>query len=88
MDGLRNPFAVRDDNIILIEDLSAAERGLKCQCKCPACDGDFIARMSDVKAHHFAHSKDACDEVLAYTIGLYMLIQQVLRGGSAVAGTV
>jgi len=81
MDGLRNPFAVRDGSIILIEDLSEHERGLQCHCQCPACDGAFIARMGDVKVHHFAHSKDACDEVLAYTTGLYRLIHQVLSGG-------
>ena len=82
MEGLRNPFAVRNGNIILIEDLSEHERGLKCQCQCPACDGEFIAKMGDIKVHHFAHSKDACDEVLAYTTGLYRLIHQILCGGS------
>lgn len=82
MEVLRNPFAVRNGRIILIEDLSANERGLKCQCRCPACDGEFIARMGDIKVHHFAHSKDACDEVIAYTSGLYKLIKQILEGGS------
>ena len=79
---LRNPFAMRDGKIILIEDLAEHERGLKCQCKCPECDGDFIARLGDIKVHHFAHSKDACDEVLAYTNGLYRLIHQILSSGS------
>ena len=78
MGGLRNPFAVRNGKVILIEDLSKNERGLNCQCKCPSCNGDFIARMGEIKEHHFAHSKDACDEVLAYTSGLYRLIHQVL----------
>jgi hypothetical protein len=41
-----------------------------------------MARMGDEKVHHFAHSKDACDEVLAYTTGLYRLIYQVLISGS------
>ena len=78
MEGLRNPFAVRNGIVILIEDLSVNERGLACQCQCPACNGEFVARMGDIKAHHFAHSKDACDEVLAYTSGLYKLIKQIL----------
>lgn len=79
MEGLRNPFAIRNGSIILIEDLTKSERGLKCQCQCPACGGDFIARFGDVKVHHFAHSKDACDEVIAYTSGLYKLIHQILN---------
>lgn len=82
MSWLRNPFAVRDGNIILIEDLTAAQRGAKCHCKCPACNGDFIARMGDVKVHHFAHSKDACDEILAYMSGLYKLVKQIFDTGA------
>ena len=82
MIGLRNPFAIRNGKVILIEDLTANERGLNCQCRCPACNGDFIARMGDIKIHHFAHSKDACDEIIAYTSGLYKLIQQILGDGT------
>lgn len=82
MEGLRNPFAVRNGKIILIEDLSYNERGLKCRCQCPACSGEFIARMGDIKIHHFAHSQDACDDLLAYTSGLYKLIKQILDCGS------
>ena len=81
MTGLRNPFAIRNENVILIEDLTANERGLNCLCQCPSCNGDFIARMGDVNIHHFAHSKDACDEVIAYTSGLYRLIHQILMSG-------
>lgn len=80
--GLRNPFAMRNGKIILIEDLSARERGLNCGCQCPACDGDLIARMGNIKVHHFAHSKDACDEIIAYTSGLYKLIHQILSDGT------
>jgi hypothetical protein len=82
VESLRNPFALKHGSIILIEDLDISQRGLKCQCKCPACGGDFIAKMGDVKVHHFAHSKDACDEVVAYTSGLYRLIHQILSGGA------
>jgi hypothetical protein len=74
---------MRNGKIILIEDLSANERGLNCGCQCPACDGNFIARMGDVKVRHFAHSKDACDEIIAYTSGLYKLIHQTLSDGAA-----
>ena len=82
MVALRNPFAVKNGSIILIEDLSANERGLKCGCHCPACNGEFIARMGKIKVHHFAHSKEPCDEVVAYTSGLYRMIHQILADGS------
>jgi len=83
MSGLRNPFGMRNGKMILIEDLPANERGLSCGCQCPACGGDFIARMGNIKVHHFAHSKDACDEIIAYTAGLYKLIHQILSDGTA-----
>ena len=83
MEGLRNPFAVRDGNIILVNDLSKDERGQNCRCKCPACDGDFVAKLGDIKVHHFAHSKEACDEIIAYTTGLYKLIHQILGNGAS-----
>jgi len=38
--------------------------------------------MGDIKVHHFAHSRDACDEVIAYTSGLYKLIHQILSDGT------
>ena len=82
MTGLKNPFAVRYGKIILIEDLSGNERGLNCQCVCPACEGTFIARMGEKNTHHFAHSKDPCSEQLAYISGLYRLIHQVLSSGN------
>ena len=82
MEGVKNPFAVRGGRIILIEDLSENERGLNCDCACPVCGGEFIARMGGAKIHHFAHTKDACGEVLAYTSGLYRLIRQILNSGS------
>ena len=83
MSGLRNPFGMRNGKMILIEDLPANERGLSCGCQCPACGGDFIARMGNIKVHHFAHSKEACDEIIAYTAGLYKLIHQILSDGTA-----
>jgi len=34
--------------------------------------------MGNVRVEHFAHSKEPCDEVIAYTTGLYSMIYQVL----------
>jgi hypothetical protein len=81
MEGAKNPFAIRNGKIITIKDLTPDERGLDCKSQCPACGGDFIARMGEVLVHHFAHSKEACDEVVAYTTGLYKLIHQILNNG-------
>lgn len=75
---LKNPFGLRNGRIILIEDLTEAEKGLNCNCICPACHAPFEARMGEIRRHHFAHSGDSCDELNAYMTGLYLLLQEYL----------
>lgn len=78
---LRNPFGLRDNRIILIEDLVKNEKGLRCNCVCPSCKEPFEARMGEIRRHHFAHSGQGCDEVNAYMTGLYMLLNEYLTEG-------
>ena len=75
---LRNPFGLQNGQIIMIEDIDKAHNGLRCNCVCPACKEPFIARMGDVKQHHFAHSGKGCDEINAYMTGLYMLLGEYI----------
>lgn len=75
---IKNPFGLRKGEIVTIEDLCSDERGLACDCRCPACNGKFEARLGNVRVHHFAHSGDSCDEVSAFLIGMYKLIKQIL----------
>lgn len=78
---LRNPFGLRDNQIILIEDIPKSENGLRCNCVCPACKEPFEARMGNIRRHHFAHSVQGCDEINAYLTGLYMLLNEYLSSG-------
>ena len=78
---LRNPFGLRNNQIVLIEDIPKSLNGLRCNCVCPACNEPFEARMGDVRRHHFAHSGQGCDEVNAYLTGLYMLLCEYLTSG-------
>ncbi|MDE7389625.1 MAG: hypothetical protein K2M82_01590 [Lachnospiraceae bacterium] len=75
---LRNPFGLRDGQIIMIEDIPKSKKGLRCNCVCPACKEPFEARMGDRRRHHFAHSGQGCDELNAYMAGLYMLLKEYL----------
>lgn len=45
-------YALRDNELVHVSDV---ERGLKCGCRCPACDGTLVVRKGMIKAHHFAH---------------------------------
>ena len=80
--NLRNPFAIRGNKVVMIEDISMQEKGLKCDCICPVCKEPFEAKMGDIRRHHFCHSGKGCDEINAYMTGLYMLIEEYLDSGS------
>lgn len=78
MSDLKNPFGLRDGRIIMIEDIPPTERGLRCNCVCPACGDSFEARLGSVRVHHFAHSGEGCDEEVAALTGLYMLVREYI----------
>lgn len=42
--------------VVGIDDVRS--RGLNCNCKCAACNGDFIARKGEKNKHHFAHQSN------------------------------
>lgn len=54
-------------------------RGLNCNCKCAACDGDFIAKMGEKNRHHFAHQSNY-ECVYANEIALYLYVRNLLEG--------
>jgi hypothetical protein len=75
----KNPFGMRNNEIIVISDLTREERGLKCNCLCPQCGGKLEAKMGNIKVYHFSHTKDACDETLLFIKGIFMLIELMIR---------
>ena len=52
-------------------------KGLKCNCVCPYCKADLIARQGEKREHHFAHRGDT-DCKGARMTALHMLAQQIL----------
>ncbi len=82
--ALKNPFGMRDGRIIMIDDLTEAERGLNCGCVCQSCKVPFIAKLGQKNIHHFAHSGDTCDETIAYLEGLHQLFKEYLLNGPVV----
>lgn len=50
------PFALKNG---LLVDVSKVERGLECNCICPACKERLIARKGNNIIHHFAHYKNS-----------------------------
>ena len=75
---VKNPFAIRDGQIITINDIPSDENGLRCNCFCPHCKGSFEARMGKVRTWHFAHTTSGCDAELAYLSGLYEMLRSFI----------
>jgi len=48
------PYGLRNNKLVSIEEV---ESGLACDCLCPACKNQLIARKGEIKIHHFAHYK-------------------------------
>lgn len=50
------PYGLKNGELVHV---STVEKGLKCECLCPACKHPLIARKGDKTAHHFAHANHA-----------------------------
>lgn len=65
------------EEVILIEDLTEEQRGLKSNCICPECKSDLVARMGEKTVFHFAHHKGNesrnCQETALHLLGKHVL---------------
>ena len=74
------PYALRDNEMIWIEDIKEVERGAKCRCICPKCKEDLLAKLGVVRIPHFAHSnKTKCNQEIAYIFSIYKMMEQLLN---------
>lgn len=60
--------------VVGIDDVRS--RGLNCNCKCAACNGDFIARKGEKNKHHFAHQSNY-ECVYANELAIYLFVKMV-----------
>lgn len=76
----RTRFGLRDGEIVHITELDTSERGLKCQCVCPKCHGDLIAKMGKVQTWHFAHAHNedcfGSDETALHLLAKKILVEE------------
>lgn len=67
-------YAMRGNDLVHISDV---ERGIKCGCKCPACDGVLVAKQGEKKTHHFAHyAGENC--AYGYETSLHLAAKDIL----------
>lgn len=73
-------YGVRDGHIVHISEMMPADKGEKCNCTCPVCNGILLARLGDKRKRHFAHKASCnCDIVKAQQTGLHLLAKDIIR---------
>ena len=75
--GIRNS----DGKVVSIDDVPS---GLQCDCRCPICNENLIAKKGEIKESHFAHygmrdKTSNCDAVFANETSLHMLAKQIIE---------
>lgn len=83
MGEFKNPYAVRDNKVIYIDDLSETERGINCNCTCPKCGRPMLAKMGCHRQHHFSHADEVSCQG-SYESALHLLAKEVLGEGSKI----
>lgn len=70
------PFGLRDNKPIHISEIKPGERGKACKCLCPHCKGQLIAKLGDIRIHHFAHTLEDCGHGLE--TGLHLFAKKII----------
>ena len=65
----------QDGRLVHVDDVPS---GLACDCTCPECGAQLIARKGEKRQNHFAHANGA-DCAGARMTALHMLAQQIIQ---------
>jgi len=70
------PYGERNGELLHI---SQVERGLACDCQCPVCNDQLVARMGSIKKHHFAHFRNVeCNgETYLHILGKRLIYNRI-----------
>ncbi len=75
MNGDKLLYALKEGKLVSIEQV---ERGRDCNCICPSCKSQLVARKGDVRIPHFAHYKNnSCGT--GYQTSLHLLAKELIN---------
>ena len=79
-------YGVRAGKIVHISEIAPEEKGEKCNCLCPECNGVLIAKLKDdCRQRHFAHKAyNNCDISHAQQTGLHLLAKEIIQENNAI----
>ena len=80
----QNMFAILAESgkVVHVSELDISSRGKKCNCICPLCRRQLVAKMGNVKIHHFAHLADeecGCSAEKANESALHKLAKEIFE---------
>ena len=67
-------YALSNGTLVSVEDVPA---GLKCDCFCPACGEQLVAKKGQKMIHHFAH-RAGTNCAFGYQTSLHLLAKEIL----------
>lgn len=79
--NIKLEYGIREGQVVHISELESEEKGEKCNCTCPVCNGNLVAKLKgDRRQRHFAHKvADNCDILHAQQTGLHLLAKEIIR---------
>ena len=72
-------YGLRDDKVISVYELTSLEKGKACNCICPACRKQLVAKLGPHNQWHFAHVGAECNLVAAQQTALHMLAKELIE---------
>jgi len=65
--------------------INEVARGLACDCVCPGCGTELVAKQGDVNLWHFAHTTDVSGECNGLMASIRAKVREVIIGGGKMA---
>ncbi len=67
--NIKLPFGLQNEQLV---DISSVDGGLACNCICPCCRKQLIAKKGRIKEHHFAHyNSEECKGAIETALHIY-----------------
>lgn len=67
--NIKLPFGLLNGQLV---DITEVESGLACNCVCPACGLQLVAKKGEIKEHHFAHhDSEECSGAVETALHIY-----------------
>jgi len=67
-------YGLKDDKLIHINDV---QQGRECNCICPNCGANLVAKKGRINEHHFAHESKECDITIAQETVLHLIAKDI-----------